>query len=223
AAREPEGQSLTSGSPVDRLAPEENVLRPLQIIRVELPDELLPRGRGDVPLVLLDVADLDPLDVVPARLLGAGDGPLDPIGRVTDDAGQRPRDAVVVLTHPLLVGGGVDALLERRDHVPHLHPDLLPQPAATGSKQSSRSPSCRTRCSSQATPFTATSQVSRSAPMDARSAAMLVSGATSIVTRFRPSGMKRRRLPCMWTVTLMSVPALMPAPSRSCGRRSRSC
>src|SRR5262249_47607779 len=118
------GVLLVSGSFRNRLGPEEDVLRPLEVVLVELAQQLLPCRRGEVLLVLIDVLDLDPLDVVPARALGAVDGPLDPMRRVALDAGQRIRHAVVVLAQPLLVGSGVDALLERRDHVPHLHRGL---------------------------------------------------------------------------------------------------
>src|SRR2546427_6640307 len=202
------GLLRASGSLIDRLRPEEDILRPLQIVLVELVDQLLPRRRGEVLLVLLGVANLDPLDVVPARVLGPVDGSLDPVRRVADDAGQRLRHLVVVLAQPLLIGGGVNPLLQRRDHIPHFH-RTLPHPPATGSKQSSRSPSCRTRSFPQAAPFTATSHVSRSAPSAVRSTSMVVAGATSIAVRSRPSGRKRRRLPCMCTVTLI---AARPAP-----------
>src|SRR5215472_5676387 len=111
----------SSRSFIDRLRPKEDVLRPLQVIVVELADQLLPGWRGDVLLVLLDVTHLDLLDVVPARALGAGDRSFDPMRRVADDARQRLRHLVIVLAQPLLVGGGIDASLERRDHVPHLH------------------------------------------------------------------------------------------------------
>src|SRR6266508_3377346 len=200
-----------SGLLIDRLRPEEDVLRPLQVVLVELADQLLPGRRGEVLLVLLGVADLDPLDVVPARVLGTVDRPLDPVRLVADDARQRLRHLVVVLAQPLLIRGGIDSVLQRRDHVPHLHRTLsLPHPPATGSKQSRRSPSCRTRSFSQAAPFTATSHVSHPAPREARSASMVVSGGISIAMRSLPSGMNRRRFPCMWTVTLIAV-GLAPA------------
>src|SRR5712692_8611033 len=192
------GLLRASGLLIDRLRPEEDILRPLQVVLVELVEQLLSRRRGEVLLVLLGVADLDPLDVVPARVLGPVDRPLDPVRRVADDARQRLRHPVVVLAQPLLVGGGVDPLLQGRDHVPHLHrARSFPHPAATGSKQSSRSPSCRTRSFSQAAPFTATSHVSRTAPSETRRASMVVAGGTSIAMRSRPSGMNRRRFPCM--------------------------
>src|SRR5213594_4699278 len=144
---------------------------------VELAEQLLSRRRGEVLLVLVDVADLDALDVVPARVLGPVDRSLDPVRRVAEDARQRLRHPVVVLAQPLLVGRGVDPFLQRRDHVPHLHrAPSLPHPPATGSKQSSRSPSCKTRSFSQAAPFTATSHVSPRAPSETRSASMVVAG-----------------------------------------------
>src|SRR5215472_8242078 len=148
----------SSRSFIDRLRPKEDVLRPLQVIVVELADQLLPGWRGDVLLVLLDVTHLDLLDVVPARALGAGDRSFDPMRRVADDARQRLRHLVIVLAQPLLVDGGIDASLERRGAA---------QPAATGSKQSSISPSSRTRSCPQAWPLTATSHASRSAPSEA--------------------------------------------------------
>src|SRR5262249_19819843 len=116
--------SLVSGSFRNRLGPEEDVLRPLEIVLVELTQQLLSRRRGEGLLVLIDVADLDPLDVVPARALGAVDGSLDAMRSVADDTGQRFCHPVVVLAEPLLVRSGVDTLLERRDHVPHLHRGL---------------------------------------------------------------------------------------------------
>src|SRR3990172_3099799 len=115
------GLLFASGLLIDRLRPEEDVLWPLQVVAVELADQLLPRRRGEVLLVLLGVADLDPLDVVPARVLGAVDRPLDTVRLVADDAGQRLRHLVVVLAQPRLIGGGVRPLLQRRDHVSHLH------------------------------------------------------------------------------------------------------
>src|SRR5262249_45393605 len=86
---------------------------------------------------------------------------------VARDARQTLGHLVVVLAHPLLVGRGVHPLLQRRDHVPHFH-RRLPHPPATGSKQSSRSPSCRTRSFSQAAPLTPTSHVPASAPSAVR-------------------------------------------------------
>src|SRR5499425_3647889 len=118
------GVLLVSGSFRNRLGPEEDVLRPLEVVLVELAQQLLSRRRGEVLLVLIDVADLDPLDVVPARALGAVDGSLDAMRGVALDAGQRLCHTVVVLAEPLLVSGRVDARLERRDHVPHLHRGL---------------------------------------------------------------------------------------------------
>src|SRR3990167_382768 len=118
------GLLLASGLLIDRLRPEEDVLWPLQVVAVELADQLLPRRRGEVLLVLLGVADLDPLDVVPARVLGAVDRPFDTVRRVADDAGQCLCHLVVVFAQPLLIGGGVGPLLQRRDHVPHLHRTL---------------------------------------------------------------------------------------------------
>src|SRR5215469_11407520 len=194
-----------SGLLVDGFRQEEDVLRPLEIALVELADQLLPRRRGEVFLILLGVANLDPLDVVPARILGPVNGALDPVRGVARDARQTLGHLVVVLAHPLLVGRGIHPLLQRRDHVPHFH-RRLPHPPATGSKQSSRSPSCRTRSFSQAVPFTATSHVSASAPSAVSRAAIVIAGATSMVVRSRPSGRNRRRLPCMCTVTLIRAP-----------------
>src|SRR6266545_5308855 len=109
------GLQSVAGSRFDRLRPEEDVLRPLQVVLVELAEQLLSRRRGEVLLVLLDVADLDALDVVPARVLGAVDRPLDPVRLVADDARQRLRHLVVVLAQPLLIRGGIDSVLQRRD------------------------------------------------------------------------------------------------------------
>src|SRR5215471_11331934 len=194
-----------SGLLVDGFRQEEDVLRPLEIALVELADQLLPRRRGEVLLILLGVANLDPLDVVPARILGPVNGALDPVRGVARDARQTLGHLVVVLAHPLLVGRGVHPLLQRRDHVPHFH-RRLPHPPATGSKQSSRSPSCRTRSFSQAVPLTATSHVSASAPSAVSRASIVIAGATCMVVRSRPSGRNRRRLPCMCTVTLIRAP-----------------
>src|SRR6185503_19086092 len=111
----------------DLFGPEKDVLRPIEVGVVELANQLLAcRGRH-VPLVLLDVADLDPLDVAPARRLGAGDRPFDAMRAVARDAGQRPRHSVVVLDQPLLVVLALDARLERRDHVPNRHVSVLPK------------------------------------------------------------------------------------------------
>src|SRR5882724_226067 len=112
---------LLSGSLLDRLRREEDVLRTLQVVLVELTEQLLTGRGGEILLVLVHVADLDPLDVVPARGLGAVDGPLDAMRGVAGDAGQRLRDLVVVLAQPSLVGGGLVPLLQRRDDVAHFH------------------------------------------------------------------------------------------------------
>src|SRR5215468_4241334 len=103
-----------SGLLVDGFRQEEDVLRPLEVALVELADQLLPRRRGEVLLILLGVANLDPLDVVPARILGPIDRSLDPMRRVAHDARQPLRHLVVVLAHPLLIGRGIHALLQRR-------------------------------------------------------------------------------------------------------------
>src|SRR5215510_3035012 len=153
---------------------------------------------------------LRPLDVVPARILSPVDGPLDPVRGVAHDARQALRHLVVVLAHPLLVGRGIHPLLQRRDHIPHFH-RTLPHPPATGSKQSSRSPSCRTRFFAQTAPLTATSHVSLSAPSTVSRASIVIAGATSMVVRARPSGRNRRRLPCMCTVTLIRAPSVPAA------------
>src|SRR5262249_4652574 len=88
------------GLVVDRFRQEEDVLRPLEVALVELADQLLSRRGGEVLLILLGVANLDPLDVVPARILGPVDGPLDPVGGVARDARQGLRHLVIVLAHP---------------------------------------------------------------------------------------------------------------------------
>src|SRR5260370_707687 len=105
----------------DLFGQEKDVLRPLQIVPVELAHQLLARGGRDVPLILVHVTDLDPLDVAPARRLRAGDGPFDAMGAIAHDAGQRSRHHVVVLPQPALVVLALDARLERRDHVPYRH------------------------------------------------------------------------------------------------------
>src|SRR6478752_2841145 len=105
----------------DLFGPEKDVLRALQVRAVELPHQLLPRGRRDVLLVLLRVADLDPLDVVPARGLGPVDRALDTVGAIAHDAGQRPRHLVVVVHEPALVVLGLHARLERGDHIAYRH------------------------------------------------------------------------------------------------------
>src|SRR5207247_1020665 len=79
------------------------------------------------------------------------------------------RHFVVVLAQPFLVGGGLDPPLQRRDDVPHFHRRSslargAGYPAATGSKQSRRSPDWSTRSFSQVAPLTATSHVSPAAP-----------------------------------------------------------
>src|SRR5437879_8674613 len=112
---------LLPGSLLDRLRGEEDVLRALQVVLVELTEQLLTGWGGEILLVLLHVADLDPLDVVPARGLGAVDGSLDAMRLVAGDAGQRLRHFVVVLAQPFLVGGGLDPPLQRRDDVAHFH------------------------------------------------------------------------------------------------------
>src|SRR5215470_7981832 len=199
-----------SGLLVDRFRQEEDVLRPLEVAFVKLADQLLPRRGGEVLLILLGVVDLDPLDVVPARILGPIDGPLDPVRGVARDARQGLRHLVIVLAYPLLVGGRIHSLLQRRDHIPHFH-CTLPHPPATGSKQSSRSPSWRTRFFSQAAPLTATNHVSGSAPSALSRDSIVVAGATSMVVRSRPSGRNRRRLPCMFTlIRAPHAPAASP-------------
>src|SRR6266478_6776232 len=112
---------MSAPSVRDLFGPEKDVLRPLQIVPVELAHQLLARGGRDVPLILVHVTDLDPLDVAPARRLGAVDGPLDAMGAIAHDAGQRSRHHVVVLPQPALVVLALDARLERRDHVPYRH------------------------------------------------------------------------------------------------------
>src|SRR3989442_10805601 len=112
---------LLSGSLLDRLRREEDVLRAFEVILVELTEQFLAGRGGQILLVLLHVADLDALDVVPARGLGAVDGPLDAMRGVAGDARQRLRDPVVVLAQPSLVGGWVDPPLQRRDDVAHFH------------------------------------------------------------------------------------------------------
>src|SRR3989449_9189702 len=112
---------LLPGSLLDRLRGEEDVLRALQVVLVELTEQLLTGWGGEILLVLLHVADLDPLDVVPARGLGAVDESLDAMRGVAGDAGQRLRHLVVVLAQPSLVGGGLDPLLQRRDDVAYFH------------------------------------------------------------------------------------------------------
>src|SRR2546425_685544 len=113
--------ALLSGSLLDRLRREEDVLRAFEVILVELTEQFLAGRGGQILLVLLHVADLDALDVVPARGLGAVDGPLDAMRGVAGDARQRLRDPVVVLAQPSLVGGWVDPPLQRRDDVAHFH------------------------------------------------------------------------------------------------------
>src|SRR5437773_1942250 len=113
--------ALLSGSLLDRLRREEDVLRAFEVILVELTEQFLAGRGGQILLVLLHVADLDALDVVPARGLGAVDGPLDAMRGVAGDAWQRLRDPVVVLAQPSLVGGWVDPPLQRRDDVAHFH------------------------------------------------------------------------------------------------------
>src|SRR5204863_365840 len=63
--------ALLSGSLPDRLRREEDVLRAFEVILVELTEQFLAGRGGQIFLVLLHVADLDALDVVPARGLGA--------------------------------------------------------------------------------------------------------------------------------------------------------
>src|SRR5438128_4154597 len=84
-------RGLLSGSLLDRLRREEDVLRALQVILVELTEQLLTGRGGEILLVQLHVADLDPLDVVPARGLGAVDGCLETMRRVAVDGCQRSR------------------------------------------------------------------------------------------------------------------------------------
>src|SRR5262245_26939129 len=151
----------------DLFGPEKDVLRPLQVRAVELPHQLLPRGRRDVLLVLVHVADLDALDVAPAGGLGPVDRALDAVGAVAHDAGQRPRHLVVVLHQPALVVLARDARLERSDHIAYRHGPASrvarPAPPARGSKQSSTSPGPRTWSRSATASLRATSHVSCSA------------------------------------------------------------
>src|SRR6478752_1440414 len=181
----------------DLFGPEKDVLRALQVRAVELPHQLLPRGRRDVLLVLLRVADLDPLDVVPARGLGPVDRALDTVGAIAHDAGQRPRHLVVVVHEPALVVLGLHARLERGDHIAYRHGPASrvarPAPPARGSKQSSTSPGSSTWPSSaMASPTVAPSRSSR-------------------VARAAPSGRKRRSVPCITTVTVTGPPPALGA------------
>src|SRR5215470_3129438 len=105
----------------NRLGPEEDVLRALEIGVVELADELLARRRGEVLGVLLLVVNLDAFDVVPPRRLGTGDGTLDAMRAIADDRRQRLGHPVVVLAQPALVVLRPHSRLQRRDHVPHRH------------------------------------------------------------------------------------------------------
>src|SRR5438034_8427585 len=113
------------GLVLDRLWREEDVPGAVEVPLVELADQLLAGRRREVLGVLVDVADLDPLDVIPARVGRAVDGPLDAVGAVADDAGQGLGHAVVVLTQPLLVVLGPDVRLQGRDDVSHGHRRLL--------------------------------------------------------------------------------------------------
>src|SRR5581483_1917932 len=107
---------------LDGLGGEEDGLRAVAVVLVQLADELLACRGGDVLLVLRQVADLDALDVAPLRTRGGiVDGPLDPEGLVADDAGQCPGHPVVVLSQPPLVGGGIHPGLEGVDDVAHDH------------------------------------------------------------------------------------------------------
>src|SRR5690242_1552711 len=194
--------------------PEKDVLRSLQVVPVELTHQLLARGRRDVPLILVHVADLDPLDVAPARRLGAVDGPFDAMGAIAHDAGQRSRHHVVVLPQPALVVLALDARLQCRDHVPYRHgpfsPRRLPAPPARGSKQSSTSPGASTASRSATAWLRATTHVSWSAPSPARTSPIVAPAWRSRVVRLAPSGRKRRSVPCITTVTVTASP---PSPA----------
>src|SRR5262245_48185137 len=55
---------LTDASLVfDRFSSEEDGLRAVAVVLVELADQLLPGGRADILLILREVVDLDALDV----------------------------------------------------------------------------------------------------------------------------------------------------------------
>src|SRR5437016_8336604 len=194
---------LTRASLVfDRFGGEEDGLGAVAVVLVQLADQLLPRRRRDVLLVLTHVADLDALDVAPRRAGGrVVDGPLDAERPVADNARQRLGHPIVVLTQPRFVRGRLHAGLQRVDHEADRHA-ASPRPPATGSKQSRRSPASRTRSRSAVAPLTATSHVSRSAPRPASSAPMVVPAASVMSRRSAPPGMNRRRLPCMCTVTV---------------------
>src|SRR5439155_11105933 len=187
----------------DRFGGEEDGLGAVAVALVQLADQLLPRRRRDVLLVLTHAADLDALDVAPRRPGGrVVDGSLDAERPVADDARQRLGHPIVVLAQPRFVRGRLHAGLQRVDHEADRHAVSPPRPPATGSKQSRRSPASRTRPVSAVAPLTATSHVSRSAPSPASSAPMVVPAASVMSRRSAPPGMNRRRLPCMCTVTV---------------------
>src|SRR5260370_39764152 len=94
---------MSAPSVRDVFGPEKDVLRPLQIVPVELAHQLLARGGRDVPLILVHVTDLDPLDTAPARCLGPGDGLLDAMRAIAHYAGQRSRHHAAALPQPALV------------------------------------------------------------------------------------------------------------------------
>src|SRR3989338_5866811 len=136
------------GLVLDRLGPEKDVLGAIQIVLVELADQLLAGRRREILRVLVGVADLDPLDVAPARVGGAVDRPLDAVGAVADDARQGPGHAVVVLAEPPLVVLVPDARLQGRDDVTHAHRSppyprrVSPRPPARSSRPGRRRAEC---------------------------------------------------------------------------------
>src|SRR4030095_13056617 len=70
---------------------------------------------------------------MPARIGSPVDGPLYPVRGVAHDARQALRHLVVVLAHPLLIGRGIHAFLQCRDHVPQFH-RILPHPPASSER-----------------------------------------------------------------------------------------
>src|ERR1700676_3062021 len=96
----------------DLITGEIDVLGAIEKLAVEFLAQLHAGRRSKVLVVLLDTLDLDPLDILPARVRSALDRRPDAMHLVAHVIRQTAHQRIIAVAHPGFVRGRIDARLE---------------------------------------------------------------------------------------------------------------